>query len=255
MAVHDDPPPGYRFRPDTEQLLVHYLRPILDGEDFPQGLVPFCDLYGEQEPWQIWDAFKELCEKDQGRTDLYFITQHKTKTPKGKRISRTVGSGTWKGDDAPGKVLSASRRVIGRRKRFHYKNDGSTQNGRWLMHEFELDTTLLRNKRKAKDHVLCILRKNNRSVKKNSEGQEGQEEDEMSWDGGDDQQDGDLPEPEFVEEETTTTQKPDELRKYAMEFEVYLKKQTADQAVKRKDHKDSHKMSLEDIENHLMSDD
>ncbi|XP_062014494.1 NAC domain-containing protein 101-like [Rosa rugosa] len=159
MAVHDDPPPGYRFRPDAEQLLVHCLRPKLDGEGFPQGLVPFCDLYRDQEPWQIWEAFKESSVKDQEREDLYFITQHKKKSPKVSRKSRTIGSGTWKGDDGAKKVLAASRKVIGKRKRFHYENEGSVQNGRWLMHEFELDASLLRNKRKGKDYVLCILRK------------------------------------------------------------------------------------------------
>ncbi|XP_062017652.1 NAC domain-containing protein JA2-like [Rosa rugosa] len=200
MAAHDDPPPGYRFRPDTEQLLVHYLRPKLDGEGFPQGLVPFCDLYGDQEPWQIWEAFKETSEKDRERKDLYFLTQHKKKTPNGKRKSRTVGAGTWKGEDAAKKVLVASQRVIGKRKRFRYDNKGSAQNGRWLMHEFELDASLLRNKRKAKEYVLCILRKNDKSEKdRKQEGQEDQEEDVMSCDYGD-QKGGNLHEPEFVEE-------------------------------------------------------
>ncbi|KAL6194157.1 hypothetical protein ACLB2K_035241 [Fragaria x ananassa] len=219
MAVDDDLPPGYKFRPDKEQLLVHYLRPKLDGEDFAQELVPFCDLYGKKEPWQIWnDYFQELSAKDKERTDLYFFTQLKTKTPKGKHIKRTVGSGTWKGEDAPKEVLAASQRVIGKRRRFRYGNDkDSAQNDRWLMHEFELDASLLRNKRKAKDYVLCILRKKSRSVKKNSEDQEG---DETSCDGGDDQQDGDLPE-----------------------------------AKKNNDHKDSETVSLEEMENLLMSDD
>ncbi|XP_050368906.1 NAC domain-containing protein 83-like [Argentina anserina] len=288
MAFRDYLPPGYKFRPDTEQLLVHYLRPKLDGEDFPQGLVPFCDLYGDQEPWQIWDEyFKKLSEKDQERTDLYFITKHKMKTPKGKRKSRSVGKGTWKGDDAAEKVLSASRTVIGKRKRFHYEDKGTVQNGRWLMHEFELDSSLLRNKRKAKDYVLCILRKNTRPVKKNSE--QDQEEDEMNHEVGDDQQDGGLPEPEIAKEQTsnsatqesydmrkyaiemeayqkiqimkkndhTDLQKQDERRKYAMKIEVYLKQQIArDQAKRNNDLKESHKLlSLEEMENFLMNDD
>ncbi|KAL6191365.1 hypothetical protein ACLB2K_037756 [Fragaria x ananassa] len=265
MAVDDDLPPGYKFRPDKEQLLVHYLRPKLDGEDFAQELVPFCDLYGKKEPWQIWnDYFQELSAKHKERTDLYFFTQLKTKTPKGKHIKRTVGSGTWKGEDAPKEVLAASQRVIGKRRRFRYENDkDSTQNDRWLMHEFELDASLLRNKQ--------------------------DQEDEMSCDGGDDQQDRDLPEPdEFVEEETscTTTLKSDEhTQKAAVESEVYLQQQIAGQAMEKndhqgsqesdvvrkwaiesqvfpmkqnarnQDHKNSETVSLEEMENFLMSDD
>ncbi|KAL6188911.1 hypothetical protein ACLB2K_040302 [Fragaria x ananassa] len=161
------------------------------------------------------------------------------------------------------------------------------------MHEFELDASLLRNKRKA-DYVLCIIIKKSRSVKKNSEDQEDQEEDEMSCDGGDDQQDGDLPEPdEFVEEETSCTttlksdkhtqkaavesevylqqqiagqamekndhqgsQESDVVRKWAIESQVFPMKQNArDQAKKNNDHKDSETMSLEEMENFLMSDD
>ncbi|KAL6198985.1 hypothetical protein ACLB2K_028773 [Fragaria x ananassa] len=327
MAVDGDLPQSYKVRPDTEQLLVHNLRPKLDGEDFPQGLVPLCDLYGNKEPWQIWnDYFQELSAKDKERTGLYFITQHKTKTPRarGKRINRTVDSGTWKGEDPPKGVLAASSRtVIGKRRRFRHENKEESEQ----MHEFELDASVLRNKRKAKDYGLCILRKKSRSVKKNSEDQDDQEEDDMSCDASDDhEQDGDLPEPELFEEETSTTtqkldehtpktavesevylqqqiagqamekndhegsqesdelrkcvmeievyiekriagqamkkidhndlKKSDELRTWAMEFEVGLMKQNArDQAKKKNDHKDSQTVSLEEMENYLMSDD
>ncbi|KAK9937682.1 hypothetical protein M0R45_014457 [Rubus argutus] len=249
MAVHDDPVVGYRFRPDIEQLLVHYLRPKLEGQAFPTGPVYTCDLYGHQEPWQIWEAFKESLEKDQNRKDLYFITPHKKKTLKGSRISRTIGSGTWKGEDASKKVLAASRRVIGRRKRFHYENKGSVQNGRWLMHEYELDASLLQNKHQAKKYVLCILRKNDKTEKdQKQEEQENQEEDMMSCDYGD-QQDGGLHEPQFVEQETTQ----DNFRQHLLDFEVYHK--IAEQAMKKNDHKDSQKMTLEELERQLMSDD
>ncbi|XP_050368909.1 NAC domain-containing protein JA2-like [Argentina anserina] len=244
MAVHDDPPPGYRFRPDTEQLLVHYLRPKLDGEDFPEGLVPFCDLYGDQEPWEIWENFNGTSEKDKDRKDLYFITQNKIKTLKSRRKSRTIGKGgTWKGQDAAKNVLSASWRVIGKRRRFHYEKTGSEaseHNARWLMHEFELDASLLRDKRKAKDYVLCILRKNDKPAKDpKEEGQEGKESEDV--DNGDDLEDedhSDHHEPDFVKQPvqtSSTTQITDllTLNQAAKQFEEYLKKKIAVQATKK----------------------
>lgn len=40
-------PEGFKFRPPIEELILHYRRPKLNGEDFPEGIVHDCDLYGE----------------------------------------------------------------------------------------------------------------------------------------------------------------------------------------------------------------
>lgn len=151
-------PVGFRFRPNEEELLCFYLRSKINGERFPNGLVHNCNVYGDQEPWHVWEAYKDPL--DQETKELYFFTDQ----PKKMRsiTIRRVGTGTWRGENTGKKVhASGSGRVIGSRTRFMYKKPGSVQDGRWLLHELELDESLLHSKDQVKEkrYVLCILRK------------------------------------------------------------------------------------------------
>ncbi|ONI13972.1 hypothetical protein PRUPE_4G255500 [Prunus persica] len=91
---------GYKFRPSEEKLFLHYLLPRLNGEDYPKGVVPDCNLYGTKEPWEIWRDFHHSSPDDQ--EDIYVFTTLNKKTPNGSRFCRTVGAastGVWKGED------------------------------------------------------------------------------------------------------------------------------------------------------------
>nr|XP_011465406.1 PREDICTED: uncharacterized protein LOC105351744 [Fragaria vesca subsp. vesca] len=156
--------PGQRFCPMDDELVLFYLKPMLSGENVPgrNRLVFDCDLYGKQEPWEIWEDFKTRRPQDlRLNKDIYFFTQHKTISSTDKRIRRNVGSGTWRSDDFGKPVVSVETgRVVGLKKRLTYKNVDSVQNGCWILYEFFLDRSLRDKKRKLKDYVLCLLRKN-----------------------------------------------------------------------------------------------
>ncbi|XP_062006081.1 NAC domain-containing protein 68-like [Rosa rugosa] len=156
--------PGLRFCPMEDELVLFYLKPMLSGQIMPgRNRVVFdCDLYGHQEPWEIWEAFKTKRPHDlRLNKDIYFFTQHKKMSSTAKRVRRNVGSGTWKGDDSGKPVRSVETgRVVGLKKRYTYKNDDSVHNGCWILYEFYLDQSLRDNKQKLKDYVLCLLRKN-----------------------------------------------------------------------------------------------
>ncbi|XP_024195765.1 NAC domain-containing protein 68-like [Rosa chinensis] len=156
--------PGQRFCPMEDELVLFYLKPMLSGQIVPgRNRVVFdCDLYGHQEPWEIWEAFKTKRPHDlRLNKDIYFFTQHKKMSSTAKRVRRNVGSGTWKGDDAGKPVRSVETgRVVGLKKRYTYKNDDSVHNGCWILYEFYLDQSLRDNKQKLEDYVLCLLRKN-----------------------------------------------------------------------------------------------
>ncbi|XP_024175422.1 NAC domain-containing protein 83-like [Rosa chinensis] len=160
----NDQLPGERFCPMEDELVLFYLKPMLSGEMVPgRNRVVFdCDLYGHQEPWEIWEAYKTRRPNDlRLNKDIYFFTQHKTMSSTDTRIHRTVGNGTWKGDDSgkPVKSLETSR-VVGLKKRLTYKNQASEHNGCWILYEFYLDPSLRDKKQKVEDYVLCLLRKN-----------------------------------------------------------------------------------------------
>ena len=163
-----------------DELVLFYLKPMLNGQKVPgRGRVVFdCDLYGHQEPWEIWETYKTRRPNDlRLNKDLYFFTQHKKLSRTDSRVRRTVGSGTWKGEDS-GKLVSSveTGRVVGLKKRYSYKNEASVHHGCWIMYEFEvLDRSqLIDKKRNKNDYVLCLLRKNGEphSEKKRKQRQE-----------------------------------------------------------------------------------
>lgn len=144
--AYDRVPPGYHFCPSEEELLLYYLCPKVNGEAVPgENHVVFdFNLYSD-EPQKIWDHFKTRRENDlKNSNDLYFFTELMPKTSAGSRISRIVGSGTWKGQDRGKKICApGTDHVIGIKKRFRYENMGSPEHGRWTMHEFDLDQSLI----------------------------------------------------------------------------------------------------------------
>ncbi|CAL1406098.1 unnamed protein product [Linum trigynum] len=156
-------PAGMKFCPTDQELIAHYLHRKITGglTMFQTEIVKECDLYGEEEPWQIWDRFKAETVVDMEQ-NLYFFTRLKSKSTNGKRILRRVGKneGTWHGEDAGSKINCWSEAegknvyLTGFKKRFNYRNLKSDQNGQWIMHEFSLSNT---------EYVICRL-KNNRAV-------------------------------------------------------------------------------------------
>ncbi|KAK9928222.1 hypothetical protein M0R45_025368 [Rubus argutus] len=189
--------PGQRFCPMEDELLMYYLKPKVNWKEVPGNEDVICelDLYGDQDPWKIWERFQARRGNDLRKNkDLYFFTQKKKMSATGKRIRRTVGSGgTWKGQNAGTEIYLLDQNqkptttLLGFKKSFTYKNKRSVHNGRWIMYEFELDESQLLHKKQVKknDFVLCLLRKNDElQVKKRKR----QEEEEML---GDSDQDDD----------------------------------------------------------------
>ncbi|XP_024171822.1 NAC domain-containing protein 2-like [Rosa chinensis] len=175
--------PGQRFCPMEDELVLFYLKPMLSGQNVPgRNRVVFdCDLYGHQEPWEIWEAFKTKRPHDlRLKKDIYFFTQHKKMSSTDKRVRRNVGSGTWKGDDSGKPVRSVETgRAVGLKKRYTYKNEDSVHNGCWILHEFYLDRSLRDKKQIVKDYVLCLLRKNGEPKTKIEKKRKQREEEEV----------------------------------------------------------------------------
>ncbi|XP_050368938.1 NAC domain-containing protein 83-like [Argentina anserina] len=199
--------PGQRFCPMEDELLMYYLKPKVNAKEVPGGETLICevDLYGEEEPWSIWERFEAERVNDLRRNkDLYFFTKKKKVSAKGSRRYRKVGSGTWKGQDAARKIYlvdqnqQQTRTLLGFKKTYTYRNPKSVHHGGWIMYEFELNESQFMNKKQVKQnrYVLCLLRKNDvLPEKKRKRLQEEEQEDEDLDDFvGDDQEDNIKPE-------------------------------------------------------------
>ncbi|WRX12166.1 NAC domain - like 10 [Theobroma cacao] len=79
------------------------------------------DLYGEKEPWEIWDLHGGF--NLQSDEDLYFFTKLKKKSQNGSRINRSVGTGTWMGEDSGKPIYSRLSAIqpLGFKRRFRYE--------------------------------------------------------------------------------------------------------------------------------------
>ncbi|XP_031283269.1 protein CUP-SHAPED COTYLEDON 1-like [Pistacia vera] len=120
-------PPDYKFVPSDAELIGFYLYNKVHNLPFSRDTIPECDLYGRQEPWQIWEMYEGPKLANQ---DLYFFTLLKKKSNKGSRICRGVGSGTWQGEDGAKEIkFEKTHLKIGLKKRFRYESKGSEHNG------------------------------------------------------------------------------------------------------------------------------
>ncbi|CAL1352812.1 unnamed protein product [Linum trigynum] len=167
MGVQDkDPlaqlnlPPGFRFYPTDEELLVQYLCRKVAGHPFSLQIIGEIDLY-KYDPWV-------LPEKAMfGEKEWYFFSPRDRKYPNGSRPNRVAGSGYWKATGTD-KVITTEGRKAGIKKAlvFYVGKAPKGTKTNWIMHEYRLlDSTRKHGSTKLDDWVLC------RIYKKNSGGQ------------------------------------------------------------------------------------
>ncbi|CAL1373822.1 unnamed protein product [Linum trigynum] len=179
---------GFRFLPTDDELVVDYLLSKLIGLPLPSDdYVKDCNLYGDLEPWDIWNHFQGAAHEeedeedadggDEKKNDLYFFTPLKKRTATGQRIDRSVGSngGAWHGEDSGKESQTLDGAVSWIQKRFTYrakksKDDKGTQSSccSWIMHEYCLVPipALGLDYAAASKLAVCRLRKKESSKKR-----------------------------------------------------------------------------------------
>ncbi|KAI3894245.1 hypothetical protein MKX03_021835 [Papaver bracteatum] len=140
-------PPGFRFYPNDEELVCHYLYQKINGSSKRSPSMVEVDLQA-CEPWQLPDVAKL------GATVWYFFSYRERKYSIGFRTNRATASGYWKatGKDKP--VYDPTTfAIVGMRKTLVFYRDRAP-NGiktEWVMHEFRLESQHV----PPKDWVLC----------------------------------------------------------------------------------------------------
>ncbi|KAF7843864.1 NAC domain-containing protein 43 [Senna tora] len=85
-------PPGFRFHPTEEELLMYYLRKKVSYEKIDLDVIRDVDL-NKLEPWDI----QEKCKiGSTPQNDWYFFSHKDKKYPTGTRTNRATAAGFWK---------------------------------------------------------------------------------------------------------------------------------------------------------------
>ncbi|WCJ32148.1 NAC domain-containing protein JA2L [Euphorbia peplus] len=154
-------PPGFRFYPTDEELLVQYLCRKVAGHHFSLEIIGEIDLY-KFDPWVL--PGKAIF----GEKEWYFFSPRDRKYPNGSRPNRVAGSGYWKATGTD-KVITTEGRRVGIKKAlvFYVGKAPKGTKTNWIMHEYRLlESTRKNGSSKLDDWVLCRIYKKNSGAQK-----------------------------------------------------------------------------------------
>ncbi|GLT96661.1 hypothetical protein SLE2022_142680 [Rubroshorea leprosula] len=118
-------PPGFRFYPTDEELVVHFLQRKVALLPCHPDVIPDLDLY-PYDPWEL--EGKALAEGNQ----WYFYSR--------RTESRTTSNGYWKSMGVDDPVLNSSNKKIGMKMHWMFYMGGPPTGVKtnWIMHEYHL---------------------------------------------------------------------------------------------------------------------
>ncbi|XP_076940888.1 NAC transcription factor 56-like [Bidens hawaiensis] len=164
-------PPGFRFHPTDEELVVHYLKKKASSIPLPVAIIAEVDLY-KFDPWEL--PSKAIF----GDQEWYFFSPRDRKYPNGMRPNRAATSGYWKATGTDRPILSSTGdQKVGVKKALVFYG-GKPPKGiktNWIMHEYRLvenasfkspaaNLSNKKNSLRLDEWVLCrIYKKNNTS--------------------------------------------------------------------------------------------
>ncbi|EOA27680.1 hypothetical protein CARUB_v10023833mg [Capsella rubella] len=160
-------PPGFRFHPTDEELVVQYLRRKVTGLPLPASVIPETDVC-KSDPWDLPGD----CDSER-----YFFSTKEAKYPNGNRSNRSTGSGYWKATGID-KQIGKKKLVVGMKKTLVFYK-GKPPNGtrtNWVLHEYRLVDSQLDSSYNM-NWVLCrvFLKKRSNSNKRKEEEEERDE--------------------------------------------------------------------------------
>ncbi|XP_018478980.1 NAC domain-containing protein 41 [Raphanus sativus] len=169
-------PPGFRFHPTDEELVVQYLCPKVTGLPLPASVIPEIDIC-KADPWDLPGD----CESER-----YFFSTREAKYPNGNRSNRSTGSGYWKATGIDKQI--GGKKLVGMKKTLVFYK-GKPPNGtrtNWVLHEYRLLDSQQESHGENTDWVLCrvFLKKtsNANSNKRKEDEKERKEEKESDKD-------------------------------------------------------------------------
>ncbi|XP_020111089.1 NAC transcription factor 32-like [Ananas comosus] len=120
-------PPGFRFHPTDEELVMHYLCRKCAGSPIFAPIIADVDLY-KYDPWDLPGMAKY------GEKEWYFFSPRDRKYPNGSRPNRAAGTGYWKATGADKPVGTAIKKALV----FYAGKAPKGEKTNWIMHEYRL---------------------------------------------------------------------------------------------------------------------
>uniref|UniRef100_A0A0V0H8Q7 Putative NAC transcription factor 29-like n=1 Tax=Solanum chacoense TaxID=4108 RepID=A0A0V0H8Q7_SOLCH len=122
-------PPGFRFRPTDEELVVQYLKRKVFSFPLPASIIPEVEVY-KSDPWDLPGDMEQ---------EKYFFSTKEVKYPNGNRSNRATNSGYWKATGIDKQIVLRGQQVGLKKTLVFYR--GKSPHGcrtNWIMHEYRL---------------------------------------------------------------------------------------------------------------------
>lgn len=165
-AVDLQLPPGFRFHPTDDELVMHYLCRKCASQQIDVAIIKELDLY-KHDPWDLPGLALY------GDKEWYFFSPRERKYPNGSRPNRAAGTGYWKATGAD-KAIGRPKTVgIKKALVFYAGKAPKGHKTNWIMHEYRLADVdrSARNKNRSSrldDWVLCRIYNKKGSLEKHS---------------------------------------------------------------------------------------
>ncbi|XP_059631500.1 NAC domain-containing protein 17-like isoform X1 [Cornus florida] len=141
-------PPGFRFHPTDEELVLYYLKRRICRLRLKLDIIAETDVYK-------WDP-EELPEQSKLKTgdrQWFFFSPRDRKYPNGARSNRATRHGYWKTTGKDRAVRCNSRSVGVKKTLVFYKGRApSGERTDWVMHEYTMDEEELKKCQSAQDY-------------------------------------------------------------------------------------------------------
>ncbi|KAI3784808.1 hypothetical protein L1987_43913 [Smallanthus sonchifolius] len=150
-----DLPPGFRFHPTDEELVMHYLCRKCASQSISVPIIAEIDLY-KFNPWQLPDMALY------GEKEWYFFSPRDRKYPNGSRPNRAAGTGYWKATGADKPIGKPKPVGIKKALVFYAGKAPRGVKTNWIMHEYRLANVdrsagKRSNNLRLDDWVLCRI--------------------------------------------------------------------------------------------------
>ncbi|XP_059279893.1 NAC domain-containing protein 17-like [Lycium ferocissimum] len=141
-------PPGFRFHPTDEELVVYYLKRKICRRSILLDAIAETDVY----KWEPEDL-PDLSKLKTGDRQWFFFSPRDRKYPNGARSNRGTKHGYWK---ATGKdrIITCNSRAVGVKKTLVFYRGRAPVGERtdWVMHEYTMDEDELKRCQTAQDY-------------------------------------------------------------------------------------------------------